>query len=168
MSRFTGMELTFHTKNNKLQQSSTGFEIWFGTKGAEIQILFPPYQFLPPLLDNQRDGHTYRLYACIGAGSSHCNRKGSGWRSQRWWWRSRTSAAAADAKQHSERASRKDPAWNLPPGSFPLSKQNYYQQADCQRPRTDAEVDRGRPQRRPRRQLGPGRQFLFLAADLIS
>jgi hypothetical protein len=106
-----------------------------------------------PSLDDQRDGHTYRLHACIGAGSSHCEREGSRRRSRRRWWWSRASSAAADAKQHSERASRKDPAWNLPPGSFAISKQNYYQQADGQRPGTNAEVGRGRPQHRPRRQL---------------
>ena len=37
-----------------------------------------------------------------------------------------------------------------------MSKQNHYQQADSpQRPSTDAEVVRGRPQSGPRRQLGP-------------
>src|SRR5215472_11076243 len=66
-------------------------------------------------------------------------------------------SAAADAKQHSQRARGKDPAWNVPPGSVPTSKQNHYQQADGpQRPGTDAEVGRGRPQRRPRRKLGSG------------
>lgn len=113
-----------------------------------------------PSIDHQRDGHTYRLYAWIGAGSSHCDREGSGRRSgQRWWWRWRLSrtSAAADAKQHSERASRKDQPWNVPPGSVAMNKQNHHQNADGpQRPSTDAEVRRGKPQHRPRHQLGPG------------
>jgi hypothetical protein len=135
-------------RNNKFQQVSIRVGICFGTRGVGgSKSSFP--QSIPsngPSLDDQRDGHSYRLYACIGAGSSHCERESSRRCSRRrWWWRIRASSAAADAKQHSERASRKDPAWNLPPGSFPISKQNYYQQADGQRPGTDAKVGRGRP-----------------------
>jgi hypothetical protein len=33
-----------------------------------------------------------------------------------------STANAPGAKQHSERASRKEPAWNVPPGSFPISE----------------------------------------------
>ena len=136
------------------------------TPGSHYSLL--PIQRLAPWLrtssrpsiDLQRDGHTYRLYAWIGAGSSHCDREGSGRRSgRRWWWRWRQSrtSAAADAKQHSERASRKDQPWNVPPGSVVMNNQNHHQNADGpQRPSTDAEIGRGKPQHRPRRQLGPG------------
>src|SRR5262249_1810349 len=143
--------------NNKIPQRSIGPKIWFGTQRVgSSKSLSPDPSISRPSLDNQRDGHTYRLYACTGAGSSHCDGKGSGWRSGRWWWGSRTSAAA-NAQQHNECASRKDPAWNVPSGSVPISKENHYEQADGpQRPGPDAKVGPGRPQRRPGRQLAAG------------
>jgi hypothetical protein len=99
----SGSQQVQYQSVNNFKFPQTSIRLGSGSEpgGRRFKSSLPDPSIPPtrPLLDDQRDGHAYRLYACIGAGSSHCEREGSGRRSRRRWWRRiRTSAAAADAK----------------------------------------------------------------------